>query len=81
MARARCADDRLPNIVLFGQLSRAKRKAGHPRLEREGVIKKDLTDMGTSSEGVKRDAVNRLGWPQAAWCCGKLLVVVARKQV
>jgi hypothetical protein len=25
-------DDRLPKFVLFGQVSRAKRKAGRPRL-------------------------------------------------
>ena len=51
----RMKDDRLTNIVLFGQLSRAKRKAGRPRLGWEDVIKKDLKEMGTSWEGVKRE--------------------------
>ena len=31
-----------PKIVLFGQPSRAKRKAARPRLGWEDVIKKDL---------------------------------------
>jgi hypothetical protein len=35
----RMKDDRLPKIVLFGQPSRAKRKAAPPRLEWENVIK------------------------------------------
>ena len=55
-------DDRLPNIFLFGQPSGAKRKAGRPRLGWEDVINKDLKGMGTSWEGVKRQALNRLGW-------------------
>ena len=41
-------DDRLPKVVLFDQPSRAKRKAGRPRLGREDIIKKDLKEMGTS---------------------------------
>ena len=47
MARARSADEgyRLPKIVLFGKPSRAKRKAGRPRLGWEDVIKKDLKDL------------------------------------
>jgi hypothetical protein len=48
-------DDRLPKIVLFGQPSRAKRKAGRPRLGWEDFIKKDLKEMGTSWAGVKRE--------------------------
>ncbi|XP_065584543.1 uncharacterized protein LOC136043555 [Artemia franciscana] len=44
----RMKDDRLPKIVLFGQPSRGKQKAGRPRLGREDVIKKDLKEMGTS---------------------------------
>jgi hypothetical protein len=47
MARAPSADEgyRLPKIVLFGKPSRAKRKAGRPRLGWEEVIKKDLKEM------------------------------------
>ena len=41
-------DDRLLKIVLFGQPSRATRKAGCPRLGWENVIMKDLNKMGTS---------------------------------
>ena len=42
-------------------------------------------EMGTSWEGIKRGALNRLGWrksvrslcwPQAAWYCGEFLVLV-----
>jgi hypothetical protein len=57
----RIKDDRLPKIVLFGQTSRAKQKAGRPRLGWEDVIKKDLRVIGTSWEGVTREALNRLG--------------------
>jgi hypothetical protein len=42
----------LPKIVLFGQPSRSKRKAGRLRLGWEDVIKKDLKEMGTSWAGV-----------------------------
>ena len=58
----RMKDDRLPKIVLFGQPSRAKRKAGRPRLGLEDVINKDLKEMGTSCEDVKREASKKLGW-------------------
>ena len=50
-------DDRLPKIVLFGQLSGATRKAGRPRLGREDVINKDLKEMGASCEGAKREVL------------------------
>jgi hypothetical protein len=65
-------DDRLPKIVLFDQLSRAKRKAGRPRLGRDDVIKKDLNEMGTSWEVVKREALNRLGWRWSVRSCVSL---------
>ena len=54
-------DDRLSNIVLFGQPSWAKRKAGHSLLGWEDVIKKDLKEMVTSLEGLKREDLNELG--------------------
>jgi len=54
-------DDRLPKIVLFSQLSRAKQKAGCPQLRWEDVIKEDLKGIETSWEGVKREALNNLG--------------------
>ena len=44
-------NDRLPKIVLFSQLFRAKLKAGRPRLGWEDVINKDLKEMRTSWEG------------------------------
>ena len=49
-------DERLPMIVLFGQPSGATRKAGRPRLGWDDVINKDLKEMGTSWEVVKREA-------------------------
>ena len=55
-------DDRLPKIVLFGQASGVKGKAGRPRPGWEDVINKHLKEMGTSWEGVMREALNRLGW-------------------
>ena len=53
-------DDRLPKIVLSGQPSKATRKSDH--LGWENVINKDLKEMGTSWEDVKREASNRPGW-------------------
>ena len=65
----RVKDDRLPKIVLFGQPSGATRKAGRPCLGWEDVINKDLKEMGTSWEGVKREALNRLGWRRSLRSC------------
>ena len=57
----RMKDDRLSKALLFCQSSRAEHKAGRPRLGWKDVIKKDLNEIGTSWEGVKREALNRLG--------------------
>ena len=65
----RMKDDRLPKTVLFGQPSGATRKAGRPCLGWEDVINKDLKEMGTSWEGVKREALNRLGWRRSVRSC------------
>ena len=65
----RMKDDRLPKIVLFGQPSGATRKAGRSRLGWEDVINKDLKEMGTSWEGVKREALNILGWKRSVRSC------------
>ena len=54
-------DDNLPKIVFFGQPSRARQKAGLSRLGWEDVIKKDLKKTETSSEGVKKEALNIFG--------------------
>jgi len=62
-------DDRLPKIVLLGQPSRAKRKAGRPRLGWEDVIKKDLKEMEATWEGIKRKALSRLGWRRSVCSC------------
>ena len=62
-------DDRLPKIVLFGQPSGTTRKAGRPCLGWEDVINKDLKEMGTSWEGVKREISNRLGWRRRVRSC------------
>ena len=62
-------DDRLLKIVLFGQLSGATQKAGCPCLCWEDVINKDLNEMGTSWEGVKREALNRLGLGRSVHSC------------
>ena len=74
MVRACSADedDRLPKIALFGQLFRAKRKVGRPRLGWKDVIKKDLKEIGTSWEDVKREALNRLGWRRSVRSCFEL---------
>ena len=62
-------DDRLPKFIHFGQLSRAKQKAGHPCMGWEDAIKKDLKEMGTSRESVKKGALNRLAWKMTVHSC------------
>ena len=59
----------VPKIVLFGQLSGATRKTGRPFLGVEDVMNKDLKEMGTTWEGVKREALNRLGWRRSMCSC------------
>ena len=65
----RMKDDRLPKIVLFGQPSGATQKAGRTCLRWEDVINKDLKEMGTSWEGVKKEALHRLGWRRSVRSC------------
>ena len=64
--------DGLPKIALFGQPSGATRKAGRPCLSWENVINKDLKEIGTSWEDVKREALNRLGWRRSVRSCDGL---------
>ena len=45
-------------------------EAGRPRLGWEDAVRKDLREMGTSWEGVKKRA-------QADWCCDELSIVVS----
>jgi len=61
MARARPADDRLLKVVLVGQLPRAKLKACPPQLGWKYVVKKYSIKKGTTWEGVKKEAIDRLG--------------------
>ena len=83
----RLKDKKLPNIVLFGQPALAKQNAGRLRFGREDFIKKDLKETGISWEGVKREALNRLGRRKrvrsyvgfrrlGVYLCGELLAVL-----
>jgi len=63
-------DQRLPKIILLGQPSRAKWKAGCPYLKWKDVIKKYLKETGTSWKDVKREALNKLGWRSMISCVG-----------
>jgi len=65
-------DDILPKIILFGQPSRAKRKASRPRLGWEDIIEKSLREMRTSWEDVKREALNRLRQRRSVRSCAFL---------
>ena len=65
----RMKGDRLSKIVAFGQPSRAKRKKGPLRLGWEDVIKKDLQEIETSWEGVKKEALHRLRWSRSVHSC------------
>lgn len=51
------------------QSSITKQKAGRPQMEREDVIRKDLREVGTCSEGVKRETMNRLEWRRSVRSC------------
>ena len=54
-------DNRFPKIVLFSQPTRVKQKASCPQLGRGEVVRKDLREMNTFWESVKRGALKRLG--------------------
>ena len=58
----RIKNDGLSKIALVGQLSRAKQKAGHPRKKLEDIVKKDLREIELPWEGVKRKALDKMGW-------------------
>ena len=59
----------MSKIVIFSQTSRSKRKAGRPRLGWENGRKKGLMEIGNSWEGVKREALNGLGWRRSVRSC------------
>ena len=67
-------NDRLLKIVLFGQPSRSDPTTGRTCLRWEDVIRKDLKEMGTSREGVKRVALNILGWRRSVRSCVGLML-------
>ena len=71
MARTHSANknDISPQIVHFGQPSRANRKACRPRLAWDDDVKKHLREMGTSWENVKNEALDRLGWMRSVRSC------------
>ena len=50
-------ENRLPNIVLVGQLSRVKLKASHPQMRSEDVLK----EVVTSWEVIKRETLKKSG--------------------
>ena len=65
-------DDRLRKTVLFGQLPSAKQKEGGSRTDLDEVFRKNLIEIGTSWEGVKRESLNRLVWSSCALICAVL---------
>jgi hypothetical protein len=67
MTRVRSADDRLPKIVLFSKQPRET--FGRQRLGWEYVVKRHLSKIGNSWEGVKREALDRLGWRKGMYSC------------
>ena len=71
MAGIRCADknDRLPYIVLFGQSSTTKRKIAFTRMGGDEVVRYDLMEIENSWEGLKREALIRLGWRKSSRSC------------
>ena len=58
-------DKRLPKIVLFGQPSRSKRKAGRPRLGWEDVMKKNLREWKHSKFFKKAYRMNKFLYEKA----------------
>ena len=69
-------DDRFSKVVLFDQMSSVKQKARRLHLMWEDAIKKDLKGVGIYWKGVKREALNTLGWKESVrscvglWCLG-----------
>ena len=53
-------NDRLPKIVLFCQVSRARRTEGCPRFGWEDKVKFKIN--GVSWDGAKREVLDRLEW-------------------
>ena len=54
-------NDRLPKIVLIGQPFKPRRMTFRFGMEWKDAIRKDLREIETSYEGVKMEALNRLG--------------------
>ena len=59
----------MPNIILFGQPCRAKRKVGCPWLWLEDVIKDRLKGNQNFLERVMRDAFHRSEWRRSVRSC------------
>ena len=62
----RMNDDRLPNVVLFGQHSRAKRKAGRPCLEREDVVNRKIS-LRTKIRTLEATVMTVVKYGSEAW--------------
>ena len=71
MVMARSADEgwQIPEDCPYGQPYRAKWKAGHRRLGWEDLAKKDLKEIGSSWEDIKREALITLGWRRSVRSC------------
>ena len=61
----RMKDNRFPKMVLLGRPAGAEWKAVRPRLGWEDVMNKDLKEIGTSLDGVRREVLNRLVWKRS----------------
>ena len=71
MARPRSADKgwQIAKDCPFWPTVWGYTEGSRPRLGWEAVIDKDFKEMGTSWEGVKREALSRLGWRRSMRSC------------
>ena len=65
----RVKDDRLLKIILVADWFKAKRNTVRPRMGSKDVIRKYLTEIGTSWGGVKIEALNRSGRKRSVRSC------------
>ena len=78
-ARTLSADEGLPKI--FWPTVLGQTEMDHPQIGWEEIVRKDLREIGTSWEGVKRQALNMEECMQVAGCCGEVLVVAVLVQM
>ena len=55
-------DGGLLKTLLFSSRTEASQKTARPQRRLEEIVRRDLKEVGTSRDGVKVDALKRMGW-------------------